>query len=66
MLEGIPALAQVDESGAPVQAEQVRSVVGAKIQGGRRRLVAQSLERLEVNVRLARRLPKELDDALGR
>ncbi|MCU1495999.1 MAG: putative aminopeptidase [Acidimicrobiaceae bacterium] len=66
MLEGVTGLAQVDDSGRALHAEEVHTFLAGKIEGGRRRLVAQSLERLEINVRFARRLRTELDSALPR
>jgi puromycin-sensitive aminopeptidase len=65
MLEGITGLAQVDGSGEPLYRDEVRSFLGSRIEGGHRRLVAQSLEQLEVNVRFGRRLRTELGEALG-
>ena len=64
MVEGVVGLAQVDGSGEAIHANGVRSFLDSHVVGGRRRLVAQSLERLEVNVRFARRLPDELADLL--
>ncbi len=60
VFEGIPGLGQVDAAGAPLYAGGVRRFLDGAIDGARRRLVAQSVERLEANVRLARRLPGEL------
>lgn len=60
MLEGVTGLAQVDGSGAALYAADVRGFLDRNVQGARRRLVAQSLERLDVNVAMARRLPGEL------
>ena len=54
MLEGVVGLAFLDESGAPVYLDEVRAFVSTHIEGGRRRLVAQSVERLNVNVRFAK------------
>ncbi len=65
VFEGIPGLGQVDAAGTPRYADQVRSFLDSAIQGARRRLVAQSVERLEANVRLARRLPAELAELGG-
>ncbi len=65
MVEGVVGLAQVDGAGEAIHASGVRSFLDSHVVGGRRRLVAQSLERLEVNVRFARRLPDELADLLA-
>ena len=62
MLEGVTGLAQLDGSGAALYATDIRSFLERNVQGARRRLVAQSLERLDVNVSMARRLPGELSE----
>ncbi|HUY29431.1 MAG TPA: M1 family metallopeptidase [Acidimicrobiales bacterium] len=59
-LGGVVGLAQVDADGAPLHADGIRAFLAHRVEGGHKRLVDQSLERLEVNVRLARRLPVEL------
>jgi puromycin-sensitive aminopeptidase len=56
IFEGTTGLAEVDGSGVPLHRDSVRAFVGAHIDSGHRRLAAQSLERLEVNVRFAQRL----------
>ena len=61
MLEGITGLAQVDEEGEPVHAAAVRAFCEQAVAGATRAAVRQSLERLEINVRFARRLRGEVD-----
>ncbi len=61
-VNGVVGLAQVGDDGRPLHADGIRSFLAGRFEGGHRRLVDQSLERLEVNVRLARRLPSELDE----
>lgn len=53
MFDGVVGLASLDEVGKPLYLSAVRAFVAAHIEGGRRRLVAQSVERLNVNVRFA-------------
>ncbi|HVC24683.1 MAG TPA: M1 family metallopeptidase, partial [Acidimicrobiales bacterium] len=65
MLGGVASLAWVDADGVPVLAGAVRAFLEQRVVGGFRRLVDQSLERLEVNVRLGRRLPAELDSLVS-
>lgn len=59
MLEGISALAQLDPSGEPILAQDIEQFCDAHIEGPKKRLVEQSLERLAINVRLAGRLQVE-------
>ena len=66
MLEGVTGLAQVAPDGAPLHADAVRAFVARRVPAAHQRLVGQSLERLAVNVRLARRLPAELRPLLER
>jgi puromycin-sensitive aminopeptidase len=60
MLEGLPALAEIDASGRPRHLDGVLAFYREHVHGGRRRLVAQSIERLAVNLRLAERARGEL------
>ena len=60
MLDGISSLAQLDEHGEPELAGEVERFCESHIEGARRRLIDQSLERLTINVRLAQRLVAEL------
>ncbi len=59
MLEGASALAQVDEQGRPMLAREVEEFCLENTYDAERRLVEQVLERLAINVRLARRLLNE-------
>ncbi|MDA8298122.1 MAG: M1 family aminopeptidase [Actinomycetota bacterium] len=65
MLEGIAGLAQLDPDGEPRDARKVREFCASAVSGASRRRVDQSLERLEVHVRLAVRLRGRLATALG-
>jgi puromycin-sensitive aminopeptidase len=53
MLDGLPGLAELEEDGRPRYLAAVLAFYRERVQGGRRRLVAQSIERLAINVRLA-------------
>jgi hypothetical protein len=53
MLEGMAGLAELDDEGRPVYTGAVRSFVEATFSGGQKRLLDQTVEHLEVNVRLA-------------
>jgi puromycin-sensitive aminopeptidase len=64
MLEGLPGLAAAEEGGGSRVLGEVLDFYREHIRGGRRRLVAQSVERLAVNVRLAERARDELAGAL--
>ena len=64
MLEGITGLAQLDESGEARDAARARRFCDEQVRGPRRRLVDQSLERLEVNVRFAKRVRTQLPPLL--
>jgi puromycin-sensitive aminopeptidase len=66
MLEGIVVLAQCEPDGTPRYAPAIRSFYETRVPSAHRGLVGRSLERLEVNVRLARRLPEELPVLLRR
>lgn len=59
MLDGISGLGQLDENGDPVLANDVREFCDTNIHGARRKLVERSLESLEINLRLAKRLISE-------
>jgi len=65
MLEGIASLADLDGRGEPLFEDAVRTFVDQKITGARRRPVDQSVEQLEVNLRLARRLRTGLRASLA-
>ena len=54
ILGGIPRLADLDELGEPLLAGEVKADLRAREMGGRRRLIEQHLERLEVNVRFVK------------
>jgi puromycin-sensitive aminopeptidase len=60
MLEGVAGLAQLDESGTPRYAAEVRAFCEEHVVGPRQRLIRQHLERLDVNVRFAQRVRTEL------
>ena len=66
MLEGLTALAQVDGPGTPRHAPAVQAFCAEHVPPAHRRGVGQTLERLEVNVRLATRLRTELPPLLER
>ena len=66
MMEGIADLAALDDEGRPVYAGAVRAFVDAKFSGGWKRPVEQSVERLEVNLRLAARVRTSLGALVAR
>ncbi|MDA8287310.1 MAG: M1 family aminopeptidase [Actinomycetota bacterium] len=65
MLEGVAGLAQLETDGEPRFVHEVREFCAGAVKGASRRRVNQSLERLEVHVRLAARLRGQLARALG-
>ena len=65
MLEGMAGLAELDDEGRPVYEAAVRSFVEATFSGGQKRLLDQTVEHLEVNVRLARTARTTLRAALS-
>ena len=65
MLEGMAGLAELDNEGRPVYEAAVRSFVEATFSGGQKRLLDQTVEHLEVNVRLARTARTTLRAALS-
>ncbi len=67
MLDGLPGLASLASSGEGDPVPDVLAFYRQRVRGGKRRLIAQSIERLAVNVRLAGLLRErgELPGALG-
>jgi puromycin-sensitive aminopeptidase len=66
MLSGITGLAIFGPDGNPVLGNQVREFCEAKVTGARQKLVAQSLERLDVNIGFGRSVRKDLAQLLTR
>ncbi len=66
MLAGVAGLAALDPAGEPLLLGDVSTFLDRRVTGARRRLVAQSLERLEINVALGRRLRGRLGALLAR
>ncbi len=64
MLEGVSGLVHFDATGHPLLLEEVRTFVRARVPGARARLVEQSLERLDVNVRFAVSVREQLGNVL--
>jgi puromycin-sensitive aminopeptidase len=64
MLGGVTGLVVFDESGHPYLLDEVRSFLRTKVPGARARLIEQSLERLEVNLRFATAVRGDLADHL--
>ena len=60
MLSGVPGLALLDDDDHPILAGEVRQFCESHVEGARRRLVAQSLERLDVNVRFGQAVRAQL------
>ncbi len=60
MLQGLSGLCELGEDGEPVHLAGVLQFYNERIHGGRRRLVAQSIEQLAVNLRLAEATRHEL------
>ena len=59
MLEGVSALAQLDNRGEPLIAREVEEFCRENTDNSERRLMEQILERLAINIRLATRLQSE-------
>jgi len=66
MLEGMADLAELDTDGEPVYTTAVRAFVDEQFSGGRKRLLDQIVEQLEVNVRLATWVSGSLGALLSR
>jgi puromycin-sensitive aminopeptidase len=66
MLEGMAGLVEVDAEGEPVYLRAVRAFVDERFSGGRKRLLDQIVEHLEVNVRFAARVRSSLGTILSR
>ena len=65
MLDGVSGLIEIDEHGAAPIAAEVRAFCDEHIDEARRRLVGQSLERLDINVAFAKRTRTHLADLLN-
>jgi puromycin-sensitive aminopeptidase len=65
MLEGVSGLVVFDQMGQPYLLDEVRAFLRANVPGARARLVEQSLERLEVNLRFAATVRGDLGDRLS-
>ncbi len=65
MLDGVSGLVALDERGRPQLLAEVRAFCDHTITGPRRRLVAQSLERLLVNIAFGQATRGELDGILA-
>ena len=65
MFEGLAGLAELGDDGEPVYLDAVRSFVADRYSGGRRRLLDQIVEHLEVNLRLATSVRTTLHDLLS-
>jgi hypothetical protein len=65
MLDGVSGLAELDESGNSRYLGAASSFLRAHVPGARIRLVEQTLERLQVNIRLAQTLRTGLRDLLA-
>ena len=59
MLEGVSALAQLDDHGDPLLAREVKEFFLENTDDSERKLTEQILERLAINIRLAKRLQSE-------
>jgi puromycin-sensitive aminopeptidase len=66
MLEGVTGLVLFDDAGTPLLLDEVRSFLRAHVPGARARLIEQSLERLEVNLRFATTIRGDLGTLLRR
>ena len=66
MLEGVVGLCELDDHGESRHLADVRSFLLARIEGGKRRLILQSIERLQINVAFGRRLQTALGPLLDR
>jgi puromycin-sensitive aminopeptidase len=66
MLEGMAGLVEIDASGEPVYLRVVAAFVDERFSGGRKRLLDQTVEHLEVNVRFAARIRPSLGTILSR
>ncbi len=65
MFEGMAGLAELNPSGEPVYLGAVSAFVADKFSGGTRRLLDQTVEHLEVNLRLAARIRASLRELLS-